>query len=171
LVGTWRLEYDSVAAHALLCSIRGSPKAVNRAAKGVDSRCRQAAAFLADIPASLENAGITQANGRGSDEENQARGLIMDALFHAHGKTAKPILDQFLSLKSEHRTGGLAKEQFVVVSRKGSFDDLCSRISSFPSDDDSEEAFMENAISSARAWVRLGKHHAARGDFACLTRL
>jgi hypothetical protein len=47
--------------------------------------------------------------------------------------------------------------------------DLYSRISSFPSDDDSEEAFMENAISSARAWVRLGKHHTAIRDFACLT--
>ena len=152
-----------MAAHALLCAIRGSPQAFNLAAKGVDRRCRQAAAFLSDMPAALETAGFSQASvssPKDTDESGlleQQRGLIMDALLHAHGTSHEPLLDQLLELKNE-LTQKKSGQYFVAVARQGSYDDLCKRVcSSLASEDKSETAALDRAIGSARAWVRLGE--------------
>jgi hypothetical protein len=52
--GVWRLDYDMVAAHALVACVRGNPEAIHRAEKAVKSRCGQAAAFLADTPKTID---------------------------------------------------------------------------------------------------------------------
>lgn len=50
----WKLEYDEVAAHALLCCTRGNGRAMTIAAKTMDQLWRQAASFIATIPSSIQ---------------------------------------------------------------------------------------------------------------------
>ena len=151
-----------MAAHAFLCAIRGSPQAFDMASKGADRRCRQAAAFLSDMPAALETAGFSQASPSRQESDKsgyleQQRGLIMDALFYAHGSSHEPLLDQLLGMKRELSLEGPG-EYFVAVARQGSYDDLCNRVCApLAGEDNSETAALDRAIGSARAWVRLSK--------------
>jgi hypothetical protein len=154
-LGTWKLEYDMVAAHALLCVIRGSKSAIQGASKGVDRRCRQAAAFLSDMPANIEL--CVKVEGEIEDKELQA-GIIMEKLFsEPSDKGDDSILDDFLELMPMHRSKK-KHGHAVAVSMIGSFKELCNRACLHaPLDADPYKVAIENARSSARAWLKLGK--------------
>ena len=53
----WKLGYDSVAAHTLLCAIRCHPGAIHAAAKLIENKWRQGAILLADVPLGLNPMG------------------------------------------------------------------------------------------------------------------
>jgi hypothetical protein len=144
-----------VAAHALLCVIRGSSKAIQGASNGVDRRCRQAAAFLSDMPANIEL--CVKVEGEIKDKELQA-GIIMEKLFsEPSDKGNDSILDDFLELMPMHRSKKKHGHS-VAVSKIGSFSELCNRACLLPPlDTDPYKAAIENARSSARAWLKLGK--------------
>ena len=144
-----------VAAHALLCVVRGSSKAIQGASKGVDRRCRQAAAFLSDMPASTEL--CVKVVGEIEDKEQQA-GIVMDKIFsEPSDKGDDFILEDFLELMPMHRSKKNHGHS-VAVSMIGSFNELCNRACLLPPlDTDPYKVAIENARSSARAWLKLGK--------------
>ena len=165
LPGTWKLEYDLLAAHALLCAVRGNREALLEAAKGVDRRCRQAAAFLADIPESVLEIDASHVKkvvklSASPDNKSLNRGAVMDILFRGASKSsdlASCVLSEVVELKPVHRVDGEYGHS-VSVSQRGSFKDLCSRCCSFPALDANQPGFtLNSAMRSACAWSRLGK--------------
>ena len=156
--GTWKLEYDPAAAHALLCMVRGTPSAVQGGAKIADRRCRQAAAFLSDMPSNIDDCVEVFESGKSlkSKAEESRVGLVMDMGFQDKRRSdRKALVDDFLQLKSEHRSSG-NYGQSVVVSMKGSFGELCKRASIFaPTSEISGEAAVENMKTSVSSWVKL----------------
>lgn len=168
-LGTWKLEYDSIAAHALLCIVRGNEKSMADVAKGIDSRCRQAAAFLSDMHLTVQKVGGEKiealVNGNSDDEvktEIEKHGIIMDMIFRGYGVLGKSpsLLNDFLELKLEHRVYN-KPGHIISISSLGSYTALCSRSCSFPPLDSGGEAILINSMSSARAWAKLGKFKVA----------
>lgn len=165
--GSWELEYDLAAAHALLCIIRGDPEALLEAAKRIDKRCRQGAAFLSDIPHSVERfagsklskivTGLGESKPR---DGTKIEGTIMDILFRGYGDIAKSpcVLNDLVEFKSMHRVADLPGYG-VKVTESSTYAEMCARCCAFPPlDGDEAEGALRTAMSSARAWVKLGKN-------------
>jgi hypothetical protein len=140
-----------VAAHALLCVIRGSPNAIQGASRGADRRCRQSAAFLSDMHANIEL--CVKVEGEIDDKEQQA-GIIMANIFsEPSDKGNDSILGDFLELMPMHCSKNKHGHS-VAVSMIGSSNELCHRACLLPPLDTDP---YKNARSSARAWLKLGK--------------
>jgi hypothetical protein len=161
-----------VAAHALICAVRGNTKALRDAAIGIDRRCRQAAGFLSEIPVSVEQTMEAQEkesaereSGKNKSEigdekkdSGKRRCEIMDFVFRGHGllEDTPAVYTDLVELKPAHRD---SKSGFSVkVSIIGGYNLLCARCSAFsPLDNSAAEAALNNAMGSARAWAKLGK--------------
>ena len=157
------MEYDAIAAHALLCILRGSKKAVEIAAKGVDRRCRQSAAFLSEIPESLIDCdAFASASEEGVNKQNDnkevQRGNIMDMCFHAQNEAdGRSAIEELLELKPIHCPEGTPGHS-IAVSRESTFSDLSSRACRFPIlEHEMDNAAKEKPIESARAFLKIGK--------------
>jgi hypothetical protein len=158
-----------VAAHALLCVIRGNRKAIVDAARGIDRRCRQAAAFLSDTPQAVERFGGAKLKEllKGLDDQEpkddgKINGTIMDILFMGYGAFADSpsTLNDLIELKAAHRVND-KRGHAVSVSSIGAYNVMCSRCCAFPPmDGELAEGALNNAMGSARAWVKLGKNEA-----------
>ena len=134
VLGAWRLEYDASVAHAFLCTVRGSAKAMQEGAKGVDRRCRQAAAFLSDMPSTIENFASVSSlpfykeSKEADNQIDQKRGMLMDMFFRDPAVSdARSVMDAFLQLKPIHFRGAMHGYS-LVVSRVSSYHELCSHV-------------------------------------------
>lgn len=154
-----------VAAHGLLCVVRGNNKALQDAAKGIDRRCRQAAAFLSDMHLAVQKVGgkkieklIKGLADKEQKDDDQKNGTIMDMIFRGYDilGDSPSLLNDLFELKVAHRVYDKPGHS-VSISSLGSYSVLCSRSCSFPPLDLGGEAILVNSMSSARAWVKLGK--------------
>jgi hypothetical protein len=135
--------------------------------KGIDRRCRQAAAFLADIPQSIAKInGEKEHNNEAAGEENEMEKLdatVMDKIFRG-GSVADSALvsNDLIELKRAYRSNDKPGHS-VSITCQGSYTVLRSRCCSFPPlDNDGAESALRNAMGSARAWVKLGKQKKAK---------
>lgn len=162
-LGEWKLEYDLVVAHSLLCVIRGNGKALRVAAKGIDGRCRQAAAFLADSPLFIEKVGGERLRNHfpnlAGNNDGRRYATMMDIIVRGYGATSDLpcLLNDLVKPKTIHCVDE-KPDHSISVSGQGSYNVLCSRCCAFPSmGGDPGEIAIKNAIGSARAWGKLGK--------------
>lgn len=162
--GTWKLEYDMTAAHALVCIIRGNDEALLDAAKRIDSRCRQAAEFLSDIPHSFQRhdgaAVTTLLRGLDASKVVGAKeGVVMDVLFRGIDESSPCVLNELLEINSDPTVEPGKNVYGIEVLKGSSYSDMCGRCSIPPSSvaDDVNGTFKD-AMVSAKAWVQLGRY-------------
>ena len=175
--GTWRLDFDRVAAHTLLCAVAGDAVAKATAVKLVEHRQRQSSSFLSQLPARIDTENLTsltasQQNHRDGpkaipEDKNQQRlDLIMDRIFYdANEDSGKCLLEKFVRKRSGSGqdirwTGPCC----VPVATKSSLESICSHLcwnSEFPSDGSESEkdmaSSMRTAARSAFAHIQLGE--------------
>ncbi len=168
--GTWKLEFDMIAARALLLIIRGSPEAINDVAKRIDNRCRQSAAFLSDMPHSVERFAGSKLTSliSGIEKKKLSRNgakieaEIMNILFRGCGDLSKTscVLNDLFEFRSIYRTDDESdyKSMYAVqVTETSSYSEMCARCCAFPPlDADLAEGALRAGMGSARAWVKLG---------------
>jgi hypothetical protein len=174
--GVWRLDYDMVAAHALLCCIRGNPEAIHRAAKAVLGRSRQAAAFLSDTPYTIDKFAHQQLKSvwekisplsKGDSDRNDKLylGAIMDMIVRGNNPS---LLSNFFWLKQDLSKADEEVPIYISVSSVGSYSEVGIRACSHtPLEDGAAETALKNAVWSASAWLRLdslGSMLATLGD-------
>jgi hypothetical protein len=159
--GTWNLEYDMIAAHALVCIVRDNDEALLEAARRIDKRCRQAAEFLSDIPHSVQR--LAGGLLKGSDKEapkvlGDMEGTMMDILFRGIDESSPCVLNELLEIDPETAMEAVNKVYGIEVLESSSYSDMCNRCSTLPPlDADEAQGVIKVAMGSARAWVQLGR--------------
>lgn len=166
--GTWKLEYDMIAARSLLYIIRGNPAAILDAAKRIDKRCRQAAAFLSDIPHSVERFSSSMLSGLLLGLENHTprdsakiEAIITNILFHGALNVTETscVLNDLFAFKSFYQADS-NPVYAVPVTETSSYSEMCVRCCTFPPMDlDLAEGALRAGMGSARAWAQLGTFH------------
>lgn len=140
--GTWKLQYDQVAAHALLCAAWKCPEALETASKIVEERYRKAAALVSEIPARIPT--------------TQHLGSIMNLVFYeAASKKRKATFSDLYYMKN---TSPLRFSTGIASS--SSFRSLCSRSFEAPPtpvllNKFNEHTAMDLGSSSCRAILKL----------------
>jgi len=169
--GTWKLNYDMVAAHALLSSIRGNSEAIIRASKVFETRFCQAAAFLADIPTVIdvifdsgklwgELKDLVPANGSESHRNYLYCGAIMDMIIRRSKDNGiaevESILDHMLYLTCDLTDKKGEVPIYTSVSSIGSYSEVGARACSYtPLEQDAAGAAFSNAVGSTSALLKL----------------
>jgi len=132
----WKLEFDDVAAHALLCCIRKNERAMVTATKALDKRRRQIASFIVDRPCTIhspmggsdiEMKGSPNVNA--SDYEEQMFGSIMELFFFDSPSsiTEPPPVEDFLRLKLSAEDSS-KRECSLAVATQYDVDVMCARV-------------------------------------------
>lgn len=140
--GTWKLQYDPVAAHALLCAAWKCPEALEMASKIVEERYCKAAALVSEIPARIPT--------------TQHLGSIMNLVFYeAASKKRKATFSDLYYMKN---TSPLRFSTGIACS--SSFRSLCSRSFEAPPtpvllNKFNEHTAMDLGSSSCRAILKL----------------
>eukprot|EP00533_Pseudo-nitzschia_delicatissima_P009654 CAMPEP_0116086566 /NCGR_PEP_ID=MMETSP0327-20121206/4921_1 /TAXON_ID=44447 /ORGANISM="Pseudo-nitzschia delicatissima, Strain B596" /LENGTH=1381 /DNA_ID=CAMNT_0003577621 /DNA_START=75 /DNA_END=4220 /DNA_ORIENTATION=- len=169
--GAWKLDYDMVAANALLTCIRGDSSAVLRASEAIEERFRQAAEFLADVPATIDaifDSGqlwsqlkdLVPVNGSEDEKNDLYFGAIMDMIVRRNNEDdsddMETILDHMRYLTQDVKD---KKDEILIylsVSSIGSYSDVGARAcSSTPLEQDAAGAAFSNAVGSTSALLRL----------------
>jgi len=107
--GTWKLQFDHVAAHALLCAAWRCPEALDLASKIVEERYWKGAILLAEIPGRIPT--------------TQHLGSIMNLVFYdAASKRRKSTFSDLYFMKNT------APERFSTsIATQSTFRTLCNR--------------------------------------------
>lgn len=163
--GTWNLEYDMIAAHALVCIVRVNEDAFLDATKRIDKRCRQAAEFLSDLPHSVHRfAGISFSGAlQGLDKQalkvgGAMEGAVMDVLFRGIDESSPCILRELLEINAEPTVEASNTVYGIEVLESSSYSDLCKRCCAISQDDaEGDHEALKDAMRSAKAWVQLGR--------------
>jgi hypothetical protein len=169
--GAWKLNYDMVAANALLSSVRGHSKAIVCASRAIETRFRQAAVFLADVPATIdvifdsgklwsELKDLVPVNGSESDKKDLYHGAIMDMIVRRNrddGLTdVGSILDDMLYLTMDVSDKKEDLSIYVSVSSIASYNAVGVRAcSSTPLEQDAAGSAFSNAVGSTSALLKL----------------
>ena len=169
--GAWKLSYDMVAANALLCVIRGKPEAVKRASEAIETRFCEAAAFLADVPATIDTIfdsgklwselkDLVPVNGNESDKDHLYHGAIMDMIVRRNRgdgfADVGSILDHMLYLTKDLNKNDGEVAIYVSVSCAGSYNAVGIRAcGSAPLEQDAAGAAFSNAVGSTSALLKL----------------
>jgi len=168
--GSWKLNYDSLAAHALLSCIRGNSEAIICASNAIETRCRQSAAFLADAPFMIDKFDtgylrnelkyLAPIKGGKYDNNDLYYGAIMDMIVRNRGGNlfteVISVLDNMLYL-----TKDLSKKEgdvsiYVSVTSVGSYNDVGARCITYSFlEEDAAQAAFSNAVESTRALLKL----------------
>ena len=159
-IGHWKVDYDLIAAHALLCAIEANPEAQKKAESGVYRRCCQTAMFLSAVPQSLEKLPDKVRLNYGSKDKDIYQGVIMDIMFrNSFSHDQSSLLDHLLWLKTTNQACDTSTH-FIAVSSIGSFNMLCTRSSTFlPIENEGFKPAMKNAQDSAKAFASLGEYN------------
>jgi hypothetical protein len=167
--GPWKLDYDDVAAHALLCSIRKNERAMLNASKSIELCRRQTAAFIVDKPDTIHSPmGGMALSPKGSpsindpDYDEQMVGAIMNMFFldNSDSPEITPVVEEFLRLKL------LADEEkriecSLAIASQNDFDAMCNRIGKSLLDDlepnllSIDSAELQLTRTSARSLLKL----------------
>jgi hypothetical protein len=172
--GVWRLDYDMVAAHALLSSIRGSADAIDSAYRAVDSRCRQSSSFLADIPMVIDKYAESRIHSAVKDfvqgttqKDDLYYGAIMDMIFRGNNNfvESKSVINEVLWLKDDLHGKEEDVDIYVPVSLIGSYNDVGSRACSYsPLEQEEAETAFKSAVESRNALLKLDALNALLGN-------
>jgi hypothetical protein len=141
--GPWKLNYDDVAAHALLCCVRKNGRAMLNASKSIEHCRRQAATFIVDKPDTIHSPmGGSALSPKGSpsinapDYDEQMFGVIMNMFFLDYSDSPEtiPVVEEFLRLKL---SAGEEKrmECSLAIASQNDFDAMCFRIGKYLLDD------------------------------------
>jgi hypothetical protein len=162
--GTWRLEYDMVAAHALLSSIRGSQKAITCAYHAIDHRRRQTASFLSEIPKTIDklahnkllsDSAISKLPTKDEGNYDAIMNMIVmkgSPIF----EDIKPAVENTVKLKKEHQADDKDSTLHVPVSALGSYKELGSRACSFSRlQPEAAENSFRVGVESVEAWFKI----------------
>jgi hypothetical protein len=168
--GAWKLDYDSLAAHALLSSIRGSSEAIVRASKAIEIRCRQSAAFLADAPSTIDKFDseklqselkyLAPVNNGKCEKNDLYYGAIMDMIVRKREDSVftevKSALDQMLYLTKDLSNKEGDVSIYIPVTSVGSYNDVGARSITYSSlEQDAAQAAFSNAVESTSALLKL----------------
>lgn len=158
-IGIWKVDYDLIAAHALLCAIEANPEAQAKAESGVYRRCCQTAVFLSAVPQSFEKLPKKVRQNYGTKDKDIYQGVIMEEMFrNSFALEHSSLFDRLLRLKSANQ-GYDISSHFIAVSSIGSFNMLCTRSSTFlPIENEGFKPAMKNAQDSAKAFASLGEY-------------
>ena len=154
----WKLSYDPLAAHTLLCIAKGHVGGLISASKNLETRSMEASRFVARLSTYLHSpvggsavsyffSGAPSPNA--PDYDDVVYGAITNIIIHGviAGEEDAPI-EQFLRLQSKSSSNepeGLT----VAISTKGNFNEMTNRISFlFMADyDASSDALVQNTIN------------------------
>ena len=168
--GAWKLDYDSLAAHALLSSIRGSSEAIVRASKAIETRCRQSAAFLADAPSTIDKFDseklqselkyLAPVNNGKCEKNDLYYGAIMDMIVRKREDSVftevKSALDHMLYLTKDLSNKEGDVSIYIPVTSVGSYNDVAARSITYSSlEQDASQAAFSNAVESTSALLKL----------------
>lgn len=167
--GAWNLNYDMVAANALLSCIRSNAEATTRASRAIETRLCQAAVFLADVPATIDTIfdsgklwselkDLVPVNGSETDKKNVYYGAIMDMIVRRNDGFADvgSILDDMLYLTKDVSDKKEEISIYVSVSSVGSYNAVGVRAcSATPLAQDAAAAAFSNAVGSTSALLKL----------------
>jgi hypothetical protein len=144
-LGSWKLDFDYIACHALLVAIWRNPKALSMAEQIVQKKYQKAAGLLAEIPARIPT--------------TQHLGTIMNLIFYDAGsKRRKATYDDLFHMKNT------ATERFSTgIATASTFRVLCNRGYEAPPFPEALDTFNETTVmilgsSSCRAMLKLGMH-------------
>jgi hypothetical protein len=162
-VGTWSLEYNDIAAHALLCTSRGNVRALEAAAKLLDSRKSQAASFLAKLPTEVDISDVQSMFLKAPtiEEEDEMRtGMAMDHMVYDPVRVNGRSMIEELLVRFKDRGNLSAQDDYSVpISLESTFTDLADRAcyASKESQAAEDESTIGNASNSVFALFQLGK--------------
>lgn len=161
------LEYDKIAAHALLCAIRDNSRALQMASKLIERRRGQTVSFMAQLPSLIYKTPVTRLSGefRGSatgpksiaEDDEQRVGLLMNRIFYEkHGKDNESVIEGLVRT----RTGPDMNNRLISITQESSFDDIAPRVCNemrTDTDVSDELASLEIAKTCAASYFHLGK--------------
>ena len=163
LEGSWSLEYDGIAAHALLCTSRGNVRATETAAKLLESRKRQAAAFLAKLPTEVDISDVqsTFLKAPTIEEEDEMRtGMAMDHMvYDPVRQNGRSMIEELLVRFKDRGKLSVQVDYSVPISLESSFIDLSKRAcyGDMESQTSENESTIGSASNSVFALFQLGK--------------
>lgn len=167
----WKLEYDAVAAHAMLVASRHFPKALHEAGQQLELRVQQAALAIAAVPAS----GLTPMGGTTSlmpgapdinadDFEERMFEAFLNSVFYDSIRPGRndPITQEPRQLKKfAYTSEGYA----ILVSHSIDSKEVSDRLSRFLMEVlETRESFglddmIDERRESASAWIKLDTLH------------
>lgn len=140
--GTWKLQFDPIAAHALFCACWKCPEALELASQIIEERYWKAAILLSSIPARIPT--------------TQHLGSIMNLVFYdAASKRRNSTFSDLYYMKNT------APERFSTgIASSSTFRSLCNRSYEAPPnpvllDTFNEHTAMDLGSSSCRAMLKL----------------
>jgi len=159
------LEYDKIAAHALLCAIRDNSRALQMASKLIERRRGQTVSFMAQLPSLIYKTPVTRLSGefRGSatgpksiaEDDEQRVGLLMNRIFYEkHGKDNESVIEGLVRT----RTGPDMNNRLISITQESSFDDIAPRVCNemrTDTDVSDELASLEIAKTCAASYFHL----------------
>lgn len=161
--GSWSLAYDEIAAHTLLCTSRGSTRAMQAAAKLLSSRKGQAASFLAKLPTHVDVSDVQSAFLKAPtiEEEDEMRtGMAMDHMVYDPVRVNGRSMIEELLVRFKDRGNLSAQDDYSVpISLESTFSDLLDRAcyASKESETTEDESTIGEASKSVFAFFQLGK--------------
>lgn len=136
-VADWTIGYDSVAAHAVLCLMRGLDRAQQFSAKTLDYLWRQAATFVVESTGKIHSPmggssipmdGCPSINA--PDYDQQIEGALLNYVFYDRmdSEDGTPVVNELLQLQLRGPDSADSDGYSIGISLEGSFDTLCDRI-------------------------------------------
>lgn len=163
--GGFNIEFDSVAAHALINCVRRNDTAMRMSAKLVETRRRQSSVFIAHQVTNLQEmtvggATLFLSGSPAADDPNfeeQMRGRITNLLFfESMDEPVKlPAVEGFVELQGSSTKGD--KEFSLLISSASTFKDMCGRVGNYllseldNGDNHYDQQVLEGCQASARA--------------------
>jgi len=127
--GIWRLHFDPVASHALLCATMVNKLAKATASKLIEHRCRQSLSFLTQLPFKLNS--LSQPPDVSVEHDDQRLNSIMDQIFFDPLCGNDKCIIENISRKKDDDLGDdeWNGSSFVFVARESSIEELCKQLS------------------------------------------
>jgi len=131
--GTWRLDFDQVAADALLNLTKTCSSAATIAANLLDHRRLQSASFVSQLPSMIHLESL-KIRATTNTEDEEKLNVIMDRIFFDKQSRSKRCAIEMLSLKRKKQASNDGwYEQFCVpVTMPSSLDRICAYLCKDP---------------------------------------
>mmetsp|Transcript_17525 Transcript_17525/g.25932 ORF Transcript_17525/g.25932 Transcript_17525/m.25932 type:complete len:1277 (-) Transcript_17525:60-3890(-) len=159
--GIWKLVFDGIASHTLLCLAKESDKAVELATKVIEQRRRMAAGFVSELPLKLDKVCGKQVDDddEGAHEDSEARiGMHAHNIFYTSAKGKQfSVVGELLGLKES--VGKTETDEYSVsIAMSSKYDDTSLRLCNFGRlqlDSDVKHSTLQIAATSAMALAQI----------------